>query len=143
MKITPRANEVDPVVAILESDEYADAKAMAKAIIRQVATSLAERDWYVYTHRFGDLVVPWGPLASEAEVKKFAKTLGLGGKGLGIKVYSSERVLEHIEANATATLKLCGECSHVKGVHEHPKMGMACAVYGCHCKRYEAASIAA
>lgn len=158
MKITPRGNEVEAVTAILESDEYADAKGMAKAIIKAVADCLSERDWFIYVNeaRYGEnndklMVLSFGPFTSDTEATKFAKLYGvsLGGsvqeRNMVLKVYSPARHIAHINEVDTAygaTRDLC-ECGHFKGLHEHPKMGLACALVGCPCKRYTKQSQAA
>jgi len=43
MGITPRKDEVEGVVSLLESDEFDDAGEMAKAIIKLVADVLSQR----------------------------------------------------------------------------------------------------
>ena len=43
MAVTPRREEVEAVVAVLESDEHEDSVSMAKALIRVVAEQLQRR----------------------------------------------------------------------------------------------------
>jgi hypothetical protein len=81
MKITPRANEIKAVVQLLESDEYTTAEALAKDIIKTVASMLDMREWVALTHRWhdGQRGINWGPFASPIEALRVAEHVGAGG----------------------------------------------------------------
>lgn len=137
MKVTPRRDEVKAVVEVLESPDYDSAEAMAKDVIKLVATLFAERDWYAFAHRDkpGSLVLAWGPLSSDAEVKRFGKKMALGGEALSVKLYSTARSLRYADEMDTPPNTECGGCRHPIGLHEHPKTGGACVARGCTCTR--------
>ncbi|MFY1620015.1 hypothetical protein [Micromonospora sp. WMMD736] len=77
MRFTPRKEEVQPVIDLLESDDFDSAEDMAKALIREVVDMLWFRDWYVLGVSTGDGSLAFGPFASEPE----AKALGTKWQG--------------------------------------------------------------
>ncbi|MFC3504427.1 hypothetical protein ACFOOK_26145 [Micromonospora krabiensis] len=77
MRFTPRKEEVQPVIDILESDDFDSADDMAKALIREVVDMLWFRDWHVLVVNRDGQAVAFGPFASEPE----AKALGTKWQG--------------------------------------------------------------
>ena len=75
MRLTPRKEEIDRVKAILESDDYATADQMAKALIKEVADMLWMRDWFALTHvnRDGTKGLNWAPFSSPIEALNTAE----------------------------------------------------------------------
>lgn len=90
MRLTPRKEEIDRVKAILESDEYATADQMAKALIKEVADMLWMRDWFALTHvnRDGTKGLNWAPFSSPIEALNTAEKVGVGGRFTTVKLYS-------------------------------------------------------
>lgn len=68
MRFTPRAEEVDRVVAVMETEGYT-AEEMAKEIIKQVVDMLHFRDWYIVGS--AGRALNWGPWASKADAESF------------------------------------------------------------------------
>ncbi|UZJ23687.1 hypothetical protein RHODO2019_10755 [Rhodococcus antarcticus] len=135
MKLTPRADEVKAVVALLESDGYDSATALAKDIIRTVGEQLSEREMYAWVWRAqeGSYQLAWGPFSSEFEVRSMAKKAGLGGDHMTLKLYSVGAMTERLDAKAPSPM--CATCGHPHGAHEHPKQGGKCSIKKCTCKR--------
>jgi hypothetical protein len=50
VRITPRKEEVDRVVRLLESDSYTSAEHLARDLIKEVAGMLWMRDWFALVH---------------------------------------------------------------------------------------------
>lgn len=82
MRLTPRADEVAHVAAILDA-EHASAMAAAKVVIKEVAEMLWLRDWYLlaaaWIEEDGGHTVFFGPYSSEAEARSWAGTFGKDG----------------------------------------------------------------
>lgn len=96
MRITPRKEEIAPVVEILESDDYASGEAMAKALIKLIADNLWMRDWYALGFKFREddpFWLPYGPFSSEADAIATAKKYGPGGIARTVKLYSPGRLI--------------------------------------------------
>lgn len=74
MNLTPRAEEVAEIVAILESGDYDGPQDMAKDLLKKAAGLLWMRDWYVLGAR-GEQHANFGPFASEPEAVKFGNQL--------------------------------------------------------------------
>lgn len=73
--ITPRKNEIDTVVAILESDSYDTPEAMSKALIKAVVAELEKRDTWVAGVGYPN-EGPWmpvGPFWGKADAHKFSE----------------------------------------------------------------------
>lgn len=134
MRVTPRREEVKRVVALLESDDFDSADALAKEIIKEVAACFAEREWYAFAWRDRGLSLAWGPLSSDSEVQRFAKKAALGGEGRSVKLFSTASMLDRLEAAGKKDrVTHCVTCEHPLGAHEHPTMRGCCAVRGCGC----------
>lgn len=135
MRITPRKAEVQEIVKLLESDDYDSADGLAKDVIKRVGELFAEREFYAYAWRagVGSPVLAWGPLPSEAEVKKFATRANLGGQHLAVRLFSTEAMLGRVEEASKGKSSHCPSCGHPLGAHEHPRMSNKCAVGGCRC----------
>lgn len=74
MNITPRAEEIAEVVAILESGDYDGPEAMAADLIKAVADLLWFRTWWVLGAR-GKHVANFGPFASRAEAARWGNQM--------------------------------------------------------------------
>ncbi|MDH6462090.1 hypothetical protein M2302_002265 [Micromonospora sp. A200] len=138
MRITPRKDEVAAVVAILESDQYNSADAMAKAVIKEVAELLDMRDWVALTHRFGDgqLGINWGPFASESEALKLAGKVGINGKFGTVKLHSPGLLLANTVGAKRPTKDFCTDirCMHAAWVHSAVGNSRgACVLESCPC----------
>lgn len=78
--LTPRKAEWEPIVDLLESEEYESAEALAKAVWKHTVDTVLERDWYLTVVKLGDtshgpIQVAYGLAPTEAS----AKSIELGG----------------------------------------------------------------
>lgn len=138
MRLTPRANEVKAVAAVLEDASHESAEALAKAVIKTVADLLEEREFYALAWRDkagpDALSLAWGIFPSENEAAKFLGKLDIGGMGRPIKLYSAAEMTARIDApDDPAGRRLCSTCEHPHGTHMHEKRLGKCQVSGCGC----------
>ena len=136
--LTPRKEEVARIVAMLESTEFEDGPAMARAIIREVHSIFEERDWSALAWRDNPdgtgLSLAWGPFTSDTEAMRFAKRLDVGGVARTVTLYSVHAMMETIEAATAGKEKFCPNCGHPVGTHQHERQIGNCQVRGCKCK---------
>lgn len=119
MRLTPRKEEIKPVIEILESDKYDSAEAMAKALIKEIADILWMRDWYVLGCKFREedtFALPYGPFASDSEATSFAKKYGPGGVAQTVKIYSPGR-LQAMRDGKAGWPGYCATCGCDPGYH--------------------------
>lgn len=119
MRLTPRKEEVNAVVEILESDQYDSAQAMAKALIKTVADALWMRDWYVLGSKFrteDNFWLPYGPFASVSEAESVYKKTAIGGAAKTVKVYSPGRLVAMIEGKR-GWPGYCSDCGCDPAMH--------------------------
>ena len=109
MSLSPRKNETDAVVAILESGAYDDAVDMAKAIVRSLGTELARRETFV--------VFPpnaphgHGPFWTQTEAERaWTKEIGAHFSGAG-------RLLRTFPWEPKADELAACECGHEREIH--------------------------
>lgn len=69
MTITRSRDELARIVALLESDDYADAPALAYAVLKEAADIIADRHLFVLWSRTHP-DVGWGPFYTEAQAEK-------------------------------------------------------------------------
>lgn len=96
---TPRKNEVDLVVEAMESEEFEDAKAVAKSIVKGLYNEWRRREWYVIAHKFGKndpTTVLYGMEPTQRSAEKFAEGMGTG-IGMIVKVYPVGALEDRIE----------------------------------------------
>lgn len=141
MAFTPRGSEVAAVVAVLESDEFDDAKAMAQAIVRALAKELTLRETYVIVPP--DAPFGYGPYWSQKDAEKAWETeigSSFGRRGRLLRAFPWT---EQDELNASC------ECSHQKENHvipgpkNKPGKPSECGRTGCPCKSYTPRKVAA
>ena len=124
MTISPRTDEVATVQALLESDEYEDSKAMARAIVKAIAEEFAHRDtllvaWAMPPYEKGDLVIEEGPFYHAGDAQRHARARQEGGLLTHIrKLYKPMLKIPALGAG----MGLC-ECGHGAWIHQSP--------YGC------------
>lgn len=141
MRLTPRKEEIDGVTAILESDNYANADQMAKALIREVAEMLWMRDWFALTHvnRDGARGLNWAPFSSPVEALNIAERVGIGGRFVTVKLYSPGVLLANAEGKK-GWKGFCQhpECGHAPFLHLHDGSARgACGLTSiCGCRRF-------
>jgi hypothetical protein len=107
VRITPRAEEIREIVAMLESGDYDGPEALAKDLFKHIAGLLWFRESYVLGVRVGDVVYGFGPFYAQAEAAKFgkqyegslfAKGRAQGGDGWGVmKVYGVGQIAANAE----------------------------------------------
>ncbi|MEU8327341.1 hypothetical protein [Micromonospora sp. NPDC048839] len=113
MRLTPRKEEIQVVKDILESDEYANADQMAKALIKAVADALWMRDWYGVGTKFREddpFWLPYGPFASESEALQTVNKYGSGVVARTTKLYSPGRLVAFHEGKDWPGY--CRTCKH-------------------------------
>jgi len=136
MKLTPRKDEINAVIAVLEDPGHKDAQAMARAVIKTVAEALSQREWWLYAWRDGPgPVLAWGPFASEKDTEVFAGKVALKGEHRAIPVYSPYALMERMDKQDKGIQRYCTTCNHPLGTHQHDRRGGRCAVRGCDCKQ--------
>lgn len=141
MRLTPRSEEVKAVVAILESDEFDSAQAMAKTLIKEVAEILSMRDWWALAHRFkGDTSggINWGPYASPAEAQKAAEKYIGAGEFKAVKVYSAGQVEAKAEGKKWKGYCEVAGCHHAKFLHMADGSSRGkCGLSLCKCEKFK------
>ena len=114
MQLTPRKAEVTEVVALLESQEFDTAEALAKAIIKTVADQVERREWYAMAWRDKEdgtgLSLAWGPITSEAQVKVLANRMAVGGIVRPVKLHSVGDFLDNLAEQERGQSTTCGNC---------------------------------
>ncbi|AKY03738.1 hypothetical protein AVT26_gp56 [Streptomyces phage Lannister] len=141
MRITPRAQEVNAVVEILESGEFDGPKDMAKALIKEVAQILAMRDGYALAHTWqdGTAGLNFGPFGTEGDAAKFGERLGgVGGTAHVVKLASPEVLIANQDGKKGWTpFCLVEGCGHAPFAHSMAGTSRgACMVDGCECSTY-------
>ncbi|ANT41062.1 hypothetical protein BI024_gp58 [Streptomyces phage Nanodon] len=141
MRITPRAQEINAVVELLESDEFEDSKQAAKAIIKEVASILAMRDSFALAHIWqdGTAGLSYAPFGTEGDAKKFGERLGgVGGTAHVVKLVSPEALIANQDGKAGWTpFCLVDGCGHAPFTHSMAGTSRgACMVDGCECSTY-------
>lgn len=142
MRITPRAQEVNAVVELLESCEGDDPKAVAKALIKSVADILEMRDLWVLAHAWADGTrgLNYGPFGTEGDAKKFGERLGgIGGTAYVVPLSSPAVLLANQEGKKGWTpWCVVPECGHAPFTHSSEGTARgACMVPGCPCETYK------
>lgn len=134
MRITPRKSEVESLVRILQDDSYASPEAMAKDLFKSAYSSLLERDWEAFAHRFDTgLTIAWGPFSSTIEAERFGRGVGLGGVNAVVKLHSPARAIGAIKDNDKGIVDaFCTTCDHP--AHTHFTGG--CALRNCQCQTF-------
>lgn len=139
MLITPRAEEVQLIVDILESGEFDSPQQMAKALLKQAADILSYRDWFALTHRYGagQLGLNWAPFASHSEAARAAEKIAIGGLFSTVKLHSSGALL----ANATSSKRKgwCQTegCGHADWLHLQDRSSRGkCGLETCPCTHF-------
>ncbi|AOQ27033.1 hypothetical protein SEA_GODPOWER_58 [Streptomyces phage Godpower] len=141
MRITPRAQEVNAVLEIMESDEFEDGKSMAKALIKEVAQILAQRDSFALAHTWqdGTAGLNFGPFGTEGDATKFGERLGgVGGTAHVVKLSSPEVLIANQDGKKGWTpFCLVEGCGHAPFAHSMAGTSRgACMVDGCECSTY-------
>lgn len=142
MRFTPRAQEYNKIVEILESSDYPDAKSMAKALINEMVEILSMRDVYAGTHTWkdGEKGLNYGPFYSEADIKSYLQHLGgLGGRFHVVKLYSPGALKANdIGKKGWSPWCLHPECGHAPFTHSMAAAARgACQLPTCPCTAYK------
>ena len=147
MAVTPRASEIAAVTAVLNSDEFEDDKAMARALVQVVAAELSKRDAFgvAIGLKTDDLRVPHGPFYTQLAAKRVVKHAEARGLVAFIApLYGSDKALSDDPA-ATAQRCRCGHPEELHGSAIKPRAvtSLGCAVYArnskekCSCTAYQ------
>ena len=144
MKLTPRADEYKAVLAIMESDEYKTGEAMAKAVVKQVAEMLWNRDWVALSHHFeGNAAfgINWGPFSSDSEALALARKIGLNGRFGTVHLGSPGALLANVEgkpgAKGYCQTPDCGHAPFVHLMNKNGKQRGVCPLGTCDCTSYQ------
>lgn len=140
MRLTPRKEEIQAVVRLLEADSYPSADALAKDIIKTVADELDMRDWFALTHRWhdGQHGINWGPFASSIDALRAAEYIGEGKFG-AVKLYSPGVLVANAKGRKN-TAGYCRDprCGHAPFLHLMAGSGRgACGLSTCVCTRFQ------
>jgi hypothetical protein len=111
MAFIPRAEEVAAITAILNSDEHDDDKSMAKALLRQAAELIANRETWAVFPSSG--VVGHGPYWSSKDAERaWSKGIGetYGSQGRLLRV----RPVDPTDAERGGTCV----CTHSRDIHQ-------------------------
>lgn len=109
--LSPRANETETVVALLESDEHTDAASLAKAIVRALGAELARRDAYLIVEPGGSFA--YGPYWTEGQARKAWE------KEIGPASHGAARIVRSFpwgQTEAVVAETVC-ECGHQPAQH--------------------------
>jgi len=138
MALTPRKEERAALIELLEA-EWDTPDALASALLKESFRLLQERDLWGLAVDHAGLRVVYGPFATEGDVERAHKALGVGVGYVG-KMYAAAGVLRQ---DVEPLLGLCAACAHPKGVHDHPKAWGRCMAGttqkenpACPCKQY-------
>lgn len=149
-EVTPRKNELDAVIAVMESDEYEDAKATARAIVKALYNEWRRREWWVVAHKVGPtagFTTLHGLEPSEKAAERFAQGMGTGIATplMVFPVGAFEDRLEDMKRDEwTRRRHPCADCGHPKELHGaigykgkpvKVPAGKACAA-NCRCKAF-------
>lgn len=118
MRLTPRSEEVKAVRAILESDGFPTADAMAKALIKEVADILSMREWFAAAVEFptGERTPAFGLFSSSIDAIAVMKKVGLSGEVKLAKLYSAGQLLANVEGRP-GWPGFCQTCGHAPFWH--------------------------
>ncbi|MET9862005.1 hypothetical protein ABZY93_22360 [Streptomyces smyrnaeus] len=141
MRITPRAQEVNRVVEILESGDFDGPKDMAKALLKEMADILAMRDSFALAHTWvdGTKGLNYGPFGTEGDAKKFGERLGGVGRTAHVVPLSSPEALIANQDGKKGWAPWCTdpECGHAPFAHSMAAAARGeCQVPGCPCAAY-------
>jgi 2,4-dienoyl-CoA reductase-like NADH-dependent reductase (Old Yellow Enzyme family) len=148
MALTPRKNELDAVIGILESDEYETPAEMARAVVKAVGAELSKRDAFgvAIGLRTDSTRLAHGPYFTILEAKRVAKEAEARGlvSYIAPLLGAANALTEEVEA--THKQCVCGHPQALHGSSIKPKAvtSIGCGVYDrqktkCPCKGYGAA----
>lgn len=123
MAISPRASEVAAVTAILESDDFEDSKAMARAIVQTVAAELCKRDARGVAAGFeaSSPALAFGPYWHKADAAKAVEwARGCGMYAREALLMAPSRAMSR--PDAWSGVMMCATCGHHKAIHD-PRWG--------------------
>lgn len=141
MRFTPRKDEVQAVVDVLESGEFDDAPQMAKALLKEVADLLWHRNWYVagLVGADGKPGPVFGPFSSEGESVKFAEAcMGIEGMSVRKAAVNSPARLAGLLHGAPGVKGFCANCGD--SPFDHLTDGSSrgkCALPECKCDKWK------
>ena len=109
---SPRDSEIQAVVDLLESDQFASGEQLARAIVTAVAKRIARRELYLLLPPDGALA--WGPYWTESEVRKAWETEvgpATGGQARFFRSYPFSPFEQAVDDSGACT------CGHAKEQH--------------------------
>lgn len=108
--ISPRSNEVQAVIEVLESEEYESPEAMARAVVKVLAAELAKRDTLGVAAGFPGEgpVLAVGPFYDSKDVKKYVESAQECGLETRIRRLGSPLPIEPTEPLKSP----CKGCEH-------------------------------
>lgn len=133
----PRANEIKAIQDVLESDGYADSKAMARAVLNAAYEQFEQRDWHLVAMNNDGNNIVYGLYGTEGAAHKALEKndLGLFGRCGTFPVHSAARRREYItEAMKPKNSRPMCECGHIPETHALRGFDPGCT--GCNCKAY-------
>jgi hypothetical protein len=145
MAITPRKEEVQAVVDVLESGEFEDSADMARALVKVIAAELQKRDGYgvAIGLKTDDMRIPHGPYFTILEAKRVVKEAEARGLVAFVAPLLGAGSALREEEEAYGKRCVCGHPKELHGSAIKPKAvtTLGCATYRnkvkCPCKGYE------
>ena len=136
--LAPRKAEIVALVGLLERD-WDTPEALASALLKHSFELIQARDLWGLAVDHAGLRIVYGPYATEGDVERAHKALGVGVGHVG-RLYAAAGTARQ---DTEPLLGLCVTCRHPKGTHDHPKsMGYCLAGAShrdkpaCDCKQY-------
>ena len=129
MTISPRGSEIAAVQAILESDEYGDARAMARAIVIACAKELQKRASVAVTQKFkdGDQGINVGPFWDNRSRLKYVDEAAKRGLRCGSAFLQPPARSIRAWTAPPLTQQDCATCGHGQPVHDKSWGCYACS----------------
>ena len=139
--VSIRKNELDPIVALLESDEFDSPEKMARAILQQAYESFEERDWWLVGMRNEGNNILYGLHGTEGAARKALEgnTLGLMGTCGVFEVHSAKARQAYVKEamSPQPDKRFCKTCGHSWASHGVRRSNPGCVGKRCNCAEFE------
>lgn len=138
--VSIRADELKPVLEILQSDKYDSPEKMGRAILQAAYESFAERDWHLVAMRMDGHNLLYGLYGTSNAAQKALENndLALFGECAVFSMQSVEKrktyLKEHLGKQPDK--RFCRTCGHAAGGHGVYSNKPGCADRRCGCKAF-------
>lgn len=145
MSISPRKNEIDAAITVLQSEEYETPEQMARALVKSISAELSKRDAFGVGIglRTDNLRLAHGPYYTQLEAKRVVREAEARGLVAFIAPLLGASNALREEEEAMNKRCVCGHPPQLHGSAIKPKAvtTIGCGVYKhnvkCPCKGYE------